>query len=454
MTIFRVLLGMLVLCGSAYAQPAGPANDLSAVATEDLIARLQDVSSEGIGTHETAWASGFMAIDEEPVFHGGIIGSAKPVVSPVMRELVRRGAAALPQLIKHLTDARPTKLTIGAGFMGKWFGREYDPKDWGSRKLPPGVIALGTSDDPESRREFDKYTLKVGDLCFVAVGQIVNRQFNAVRYQPSLCLVVNSPVETPALAAAVKEDWSGVTPADHQRSLEQDALSFSNPEVAPEALKRLLFYYPSAGNALAVQLLNRPFYDTKAVWDFFEKSLVPAKDGGEQDRLLAGFRKAHGEADYEGLEGCLIQATPLSQPATDAKRIRAKAVAEEVLQRSFPGFNPYAPPIIDAVDFYDQAELVDALAAFHSAEIDKAAAELLRRTAAANPTDVEGQFQQCSLAYACGKRFVRPEDRVKLDRAWQSLNFSSYPDDPKLVRKIYQGVQAFLHDLVAQVTPG
>jgi hypothetical protein len=112
-SLFCLALSTFVLLGAAHAQqpkPAEPAQDLPSVATEDLIAKLQDESNQGIGTHTTAWASGFMAINDEPKFNGGIMGSAKPVVSPVMRELVRRGTAALPLLIDHLSDARPTKI--------------------------------------------------------------------------------------------------------------------------------------------------------------------------------------------------------------------------------------------------------------------------------------------------------------------------------------------------------
>ena len=248
-----LVMGMLLVTGGVDGQVSGTgqATDLGSVSTEDLIGRLQDESSEGIGTESMAWASGFMAIDDKPQFRGGILGSAKPAVSPVMRELVRRGTGALPSLIEHLSDSRPTKLTVGKGFIGKWFGKEYDPKV----RVPGAHPGLRLPHEDS----FDSYTVKTGDLCFVAVGQIVNRQLNAVRYQPSLCLVVNSPVETPWLAAAVKADWSGLTPADHERSLEQDAVSTSNPYLPGEALKRLMFYYPDAGTALAAQLLDRPF---------------------------------------------------------------------------------------------------------------------------------------------------------------------------------------------------
>jgi len=81
---------------------ADVATQLSSLKTSQLIDRLVDLGSEGIGFHSTAWVSGFMALDEDPEFRGGVLGSSKPEVSPTMRELVQRGAKALPDLIDHL----------------------------------------------------------------------------------------------------------------------------------------------------------------------------------------------------------------------------------------------------------------------------------------------------------------------------------------------------------------
>jgi len=70
------------------------------------------------------------------------------------------------------------------------------------------------------------YTVKVGDVCYGLIGQIVNRYLIPVRYQPSGILVVNSPLKMPELIKRVKDDWENVT------------------------IKRLAFYYPSKFEAL------------------------------------------------------------------------------------------------------------------------------------------------------------------------------------------------------------
>lgn len=169
-----------LLCFSASAAPQASATpspeDLSKVPTEDLIPKLQEISQPGIGTHPTAWATAFIAIDDQPAFRGGILGSDKPATSPVMQELVRRGTAALPQLIAHLSDSRPTKQVVRP-MMGNWFEEEYDPRSNDPSKWPANVqcTRIGFHSTKKRPSFSDPYTVKVGDLCFVAIGQIVNR---------------------------------------------------------------------------------------------------------------------------------------------------------------------------------------------------------------------------------------------------------------------------------------
>jgi hypothetical protein len=216
---------------------------------EELIDGLQDETSEGLGTHSTAWADGFLASEDEPKLHGGIIGSAKPNVSPVMREIVRRGVTALPRLLDHLEDCRPTRLVIKLpfdGFGGMRHSDEYDPRYADKSKQPPDVNQGGAITD----RYIDgEYNVRVGDLCFVITGQIVNRSFNVVRYRPSACIVISSPVETPSLAHAVRTDWADLTVQQHRMSLLQDSTASSKYVVAG-ALARLRFFYPEAAAKL------------------------------------------------------------------------------------------------------------------------------------------------------------------------------------------------------------
>jgi len=153
-------------------KPLDVAN-LASCSIEELIDGLQDETSEGLGTHSTALAAGFLASDKEPEFHGGVLGSAKPNDSPVMRELVKRGVAALPRLMDHLEDRRASRLVIKLPFEGvggMWHSDEYESRYSDKDKQPPEV----NGGRGEGRRTVDgEYRVPVGDLCYVAIGQIV-----------------------------------------------------------------------------------------------------------------------------------------------------------------------------------------------------------------------------------------------------------------------------------------
>src|SRR6185436_13894719 len=61
-------------------------------------------------------------------------------------------------------------------------------------------------------KNIETYTVKIGDVCFVALGQIVGRFYSAVRYQPTACIIINSPVESPEYRALVREIWESTDP--------------------------------------------------------------------------------------------------------------------------------------------------------------------------------------------------------------------------------------------------
>ena len=75
------------------------------------------------------------------------------------------------------------------------------------------------------------YTVRVGDLCYVALGQIVNRRYyivgpdfgNGIAYDGVFLLEINSPVERPALAAAARADWGHLTAAEFAAQLRNEA---------------------------------------------------------------------------------------------------------------------------------------------------------------------------------------------------------------------------------------
>ena len=254
---FAVALACCALCATP-SLAADP--DYSTAPLDRLIDDLALIDSAVPGVTSQATYESFIAVDERPVFTGGVLGiqqpdgSVRPIQAPdvplQMRELARRGIHTLPILIRHLNDTRPTKLSIGGSildggfFMFQLFGDEYDPR------ARPASAARGRGLTFKERSFDSRYAVKIGDICYVLIGQIVNRNLLAARYQPSAGLVVNSPIETPSLIDRIKKDWGDLDAQAHEKSLLDDVRASDQIYFFSGALKRLRFYYPSAYTAL------------------------------------------------------------------------------------------------------------------------------------------------------------------------------------------------------------
>ena len=66
----------------------------------------------------------------------------------------------------------------------------------------------------------DDYAITVGDLCFVALGQIVNRRFNAERPFPSsgTLIVVRLPTRPP-LRPTIVSEWGGLVTLERRQGI-------------------------------------------------------------------------------------------------------------------------------------------------------------------------------------------------------------------------------------------
>jgi hypothetical protein len=262
-----VLLFSWISPHRAHAQPA----DYSKASINELIDDLALIDSQAPGVNSAAIYGGFIGDDSPGQFQVGVLGLSPPGVPPQMRELVRRGISALPALIAHLDDARPTKLAVGNDeqtgdpkqqrivgvnfFMFTYFSNEYDSR--------VRTTARPSMSDYLMRGFSGKYIVKVGDVCYALIGQIVNRQLLPVRYQPSAGLVVNSPIEAPALIEKVKKDWGDADAGALKASLLADVRATGDPYYYEPAFARLRFYYPSAYAALqGDDLMKRTEFET------------------------------------------------------------------------------------------------------------------------------------------------------------------------------------------------
>jgi hypothetical protein len=236
----------------------GRASDYSHAPIETLIGDLTRLKAETPGIDSRGVFFSFFAKDDAPQFGAGLLPVEEPQVPEQMRELVRRGVDALPSLLAHLDDKRPTGISIQQvsplpGFGGNLFWDEYDPRDRSSAGEP--CMA-----DFKCEGFVDTYTIKVGDVCEVLIGQIVNRNLFAVRYQPTLILIVNSPVVAPSLAKRIRKDWGGLDAKAHEASLLSDLHSADDADGwagYANALLRLQYYYPQTYAALSGKDLEK-----------------------------------------------------------------------------------------------------------------------------------------------------------------------------------------------------
>lgn len=265
---------------------------------ESLIHQLQDISEGDIGYMPTRSGSGFLPLGTSD---SGmmLLGQKRPESSSTMRQLIEFGAEAIPQLVDHLDDDRASgiRLEFSGGFGGMFLSNEYDFNSNSSEGKPANVNGdfLGGDNDIES------HTVTVGDLCFVALGQIVNRNFNAVRYQPTAIIVVNSPVRNEDLRDATKAEWSDIDEMEHKASLILDFQHADHERRRTGAYLRLSFYYPEEVEALVLEELAKPTFDVFEISDFCRDTLYKIDNEVERQRRYDEFIRKHGDVFSIGI---------------------------------------------------------------------------------------------------------------------------------------------------------
>ena len=265
-------------------------NSLETKATEaetkrikGLIADLAKTGSPDFGLSPTLTGDAFAPIPSSGHFGMGLLTNHGLQRNGAFTSLVELGPKALPLLLESLDDKTPTKLTIthGYGMGGMWFGHEI----WGNvfnkqerKTLPDGDDDLSFMD----QSSVNEYTVKVGDVCFVIIGQITNRSYNAVRYQPTACIVLNSTTQDKRLAAEVRAVWGK---GDYrQKLLDSLLIDFdSRDRLQDSAAMRLAYYSPEASVGLIIARLKE--LDSLATGE----DLLKAVSWSSQPRIRAAL---------------------------------------------------------------------------------------------------------------------------------------------------------------------
>lgn len=259
----------LVTLGVLPAQQAVPsAAEIDEDEILSLIDELDGLNTQEIGLlRQPAFGQIFL-----PVGYFDAFGVRKELYykpfAPVAR-LIRIGPPAIPFLLEFLGDDTPTQFVVRPvlGNGGAPQGVSFDevlhgnPLNWIEQSC--GVTRNGyspsTRDDGSSRHELECYRVKVGDVCFAVLGQIVGRSYDCLSYQhvKDGHIVVCSPVHRRNLRDRVIRIWSTNNP--RQRLYESLVLDFATRPVQQGddlnetsiasdlqvgAAVRLLYYYP------------------------------------------------------------------------------------------------------------------------------------------------------------------------------------------------------------------
>jgi cytohesin len=376
--LFTALIAC-VACPTHAAEP--PKDEATAKKINALIDQLVDVSYPGLGYSASATGDVFLPFDEVGNIDTMVLFQQPLVSSEAMRELVKLGLKAVPQLIEHLNDQRLTKIApVFASVIGS--SLDFNRRARGS----PGIRAPIPEPEVEIDKDQHRYTVRVGDVCFVALGQIVNRDFAVVHYIPSGIVVVKSPTGFAKLRAAVKAQWGGLTAEEHKASLVADLNKPDKQSRLVGATKRLAYYYPDALVEPALKLLAMPTFHGGDVDKFVHEELYPAKDVTERKKRFQDFVTKHGNAYRQGVLSLLFHDLEWLEPYEkrgEAPKVyidiaESRACLVQLFGEKATVSSKERPDTLGAMECHDKVEFIrEGLDHTESKKLDEAVRDLL-----------------------------------------------------------------------------
>jgi ankyrin repeat protein len=246
------IVGLFSITFPTYAgdpkKPVDPANA--------LIDQLEKLDIQDTGYSGGVSGSSFLPLGYRRASVVLLSPSAPSGKSDAMNSLVKLGSKAVPALLDHLGDDRKTKIVIRN--LGGFFGISQDRGEKAEDEVPNGKGGAPIGSPMQ-------YTLRVGDLCYVALGQIVNRDYTAVRYIPSGNVMITSVPHSRRLRADLKRQWGGLTEKKHLASLVKDLnakkAKGGDDGTRVRASLRLAYYFPKEYEPIAVEQLKTPTRD-------------------------------------------------------------------------------------------------------------------------------------------------------------------------------------------------
>jgi hypothetical protein len=243
-----------------------PATREEAADIKRRIRNLAKISNPDFGLSPTFSGSAFAPIAEAREAGTMLLTSHNVKTSPDLVELVKLGPKALPFLLTAIDDQTATKLIIPSheafgmmSFRNELSGNPANTNEQAIVDSAPEVDPFPSGQPPAS------YTVKVGDVCFVIIGQIVGRPYSAVRYQPSGIIVINSPPGEKSLGTRVRSIWSHEP--ERQFLLNSFLLDYATEAVTNGpgratyfqcgAAMRLLHYFPNETSEFIAERIRK-----------------------------------------------------------------------------------------------------------------------------------------------------------------------------------------------------
>jgi hypothetical protein len=194
--------------------PHPPVTEEQAKRIRDLIAGFAALDKPDFGLSSTLSGDNFAPVPGQG--HASVLLLTDHGLRPSegLKALVTLGPDALPFLLDALDDQTPTKITLKhEELLGSmWHAAELQLNPVNPAEQAAHQARAEKPQDQDRREHIKSYTVRVGDVCFVAIGQIVGRRYQAVRYQPTACVVLNSPAQDPRLCAEVRAIWKAKDP--------------------------------------------------------------------------------------------------------------------------------------------------------------------------------------------------------------------------------------------------
>jgi hypothetical protein len=388
---------------------------------ERLVDALVETREPGFGYSGYFSGSEFLPYEDSGQMGTLVLGASRAERSEPLRKIVAQGVHAVPVLLRHIDDDRKIKMEPMSGMMWMDFSDEYDFNSRTAKKKPEGVnrdelLGGGGKDHP------DEHAITVGDLCFVALGQIVNRNFEATRYQPTGGLVVSSPTYSAALRKVILADWKDLSKVRHRQLLIEDFVKPDYEGRRVGAYLRLAYYYPDAVESLLIEELAKPTFDVFIISEFCRETLYKTDDKAQRREKYDDFIRQHGEHFAAGVMDQLFgdlyfleahERGALSPPLTDYATQPRELLIQLFDQPA--DVKSEARPILTVADESERARLIESLIHDDSQKVGNIVKELFLKS----PDDdyFAPACLRCLAARGYGKFLVEQLNKIDLARA-------------------------------------